>query len=160
MRHHITKAAAVLAIAAAAGVSASTARAGTAFVNPFNCAVLDGGAATVPAGSTVTIRQGIAENARGAVQSYLNAQTTTLSVNGGPIPDLSDDWTGPLEMSDGSWQARVTYDTGVTLGAGQSLTFSFEIVLAHPVPEVGGTAGTQINPRGSQGVWSCTVTAV
>jgi hypothetical protein len=47
----------------------------------------------------------------------------------------------------------------VTLDVGQSLTFAFEIVLSHSVPEVGGGSKPEFNPQGSQGIWTCTVTA-
>ena len=124
MRHHMKRAAAVLLVSVAACISASTASAGTASVNPYVCAVLNGGQATVPAGSAVRIRQGFAETRCGILQDWLNAQATTLSVNGGPALDLSGDWTAPATASDGSWIAFVSDDTGVTLDAGQSLTFA------------------------------------
>jgi hypothetical protein len=156
--HKVTKTAAVLAIAVVAAVCASTARAGTALVGAYGC-FANGGQTTVPAGSTVGITQGIAETRRGVLQAYLNAQSTTVSVNGGAAVDLSAHWTAPSQQSDGSWLTRVRYDTGVTLAAGQSLTFRFEIVLNNPVPEVTG-GQPAFNPSGSQGVWACTVTAV
>ncbi|HEX6700930.1 MAG TPA: hypothetical protein VF101_09395 [Gaiellaceae bacterium] len=157
---HMKKVAAVLVVSAAACISASAAQADTAFVSPFKCAVTNGGQATVPAGSTVTIRQRFAETRRGVLVAWLNAQTTSLSVNGGPTLDLTGDWTAPEQRSDGSWISSVAHDTGITLGAGESLTFTFEIALSNPVPEVLGGAQPEFNPAGSQGVWSCTVTGV
>ena len=158
MRHHVKKAVAVLAVSAAACISASVARADAAFVNPFGCAVLDGGHATVLDGSTVTIRQGFAETRRGVLLAWLGAQTTTLSLDGGPQLDLTGAWTAPEQRSDGSWVSFAAQDTGVALDAGESLTFTFEIDLAHAVPEVTGDDRPLFNEPGSQGVWSCTVT--
>ena len=40
--------------------------------------------------------------------------------------------TGPTEVPDASWQTRFTYPTGITLAGGQSLTFSYDEVIAHP----------------------------
>jgi hypothetical protein len=107
----------------------------------------------------VRIRQGFAETRQGILQAWLNAETTTLSVNGGPALDLSGDWTPPTRQSDASWAAFVSDDMGITLAAGQSLTFAFQIALSHPVPEVVGGSRPEVNPRGSQGIGTCTVTA-
>jgi hypothetical protein len=140
-------------------VAAAPAHAAPAFVSAYGCANVHGGQATVPAGSSVTVRQRIAETRRGVLLAWLTAQSTSLSVNGGPTLDLTGDWSSPGQQSDGSWLTTVDADTGVTLAAGQSLTFAFEITLAHPVPEVVGGGQPGSNPAGSQGVWTCTVTA-
>ena len=158
MQQRLRKAAALVAVCAAASVAAAPAHGATAIVGAYGCAA-NGGQATVPAGSTVTIRQRIAETRRGVLQAWLNAQTTSLSVNNGPTLDLTGAWTAAEQQNDGSWLTSVSSDTGVTLAAGQSLTFSFEIDLAHAVPEVNGGGQPGSNPAGSQGIWTCRVTA-
>jgi hypothetical protein len=155
-------AAASVAILAA---TASTANAAVATVNPFGCAFFGGGQATRPAGSTIVIRQGLAQQTRGVLTAQLGAQTTTLSVNGGDAVDLTRDWSAPAQAPDGSWVTVVDYPTGVTLGAGQSLTFTFTLTLDHPVPEVlvppvGGDAGKPLLGAAGSQAWACTVTGV
>jgi hypothetical protein len=152
-------------LVAALAVGASTANAADATVNPFACAVLGGGQATRPAGSTIVVRQGLAEQTRGVLVAVLAAQTTTVTVNGGATADLTDGWSAPQQAPDGSWTTFVQYPTGITLEAGQSLTLTLTVTLAHPVPEVlvppaGGEPGKPvINATGSTSA-TCTVTGV
>jgi hypothetical protein len=144
------------------GGTASTAAAADAIVHPSTCAA-QGGQATVPAGSTLVVRQGLAEQTRGNLTAFLNAQTTTLTINGGAPIDLSGGYESPTAAG-GGYVSFVNYPTGMTLAAGQSATFAFTISLSHPVPEVfnpaaGGDAGEPVFNSGSTTV-TCTVTAV
>jgi hypothetical protein len=162
LRKHLV--AAALAAALVGGV-ASTASAADVTVNPFACDA-SGGHRTVPAGSTVVVRQGFSEQTLGILTAWLQAETTTLSLNGGVPIDLSGGWTEPAQASDGSWVSFVTYPTGVTLGAGESLTIVLTMSVSHVVPEVfnpaaGGPAGQPSNIGGSLGsTFTCTVTGV
>jgi hypothetical protein len=82
----------VLALAAIMAVlSPGIAHADTAIVPAFVCAEL-GGNATVPAGSQVVVAQRWEAKTKGLVRTYLNAQTTTISVNGGEPVDVSTDY--------------------------------------------------------------------
>ena len=150
--------------AVAAGIAASTAAAANVNVNPFPCQVFQGGATTVPAGSTITIRSGISEQTLGIMKAYLNAQTTTISINGATA-DVSNAWSDPVNQGPGlGWLSVVTYPTGITLAAGQSLVVVWTTTLAHPVPEVfnpaaGGPAG-QPAFNDAPVTFTCTVTAV
>jgi hypothetical protein len=121
--------AATIALAGLFGTTSASA-ATSVNVNPFfGC---PGGTRTVPAGSTIVISIGQATSTRGLAQDYMNDVTTLLSVNGAPIVDADALYrTGPIEFPDGSWQTRFTYPTGITLSSGQSLTFSYDEVLAH-----------------------------
>lgn len=153
-----------VAVAAALALGVTPARADVVTVNPFACAT-GGGSVSLPAGSTIVVRQGLAEQARGILIALLQAQTTTLTIDGGPAVDISDDWTDLVQMPDGSWQTAVEYPTGITLTAGQSLTLVFAITLEHQTPEVvipplGGDGGKPaFNVPGTQ-AWACTVTGV
>lgn len=154
----------LLAIAATAGIAASSAWADTAYVNPTNCALFHGGQVTVPAGSTITVRQGFSEQTRGILQAFLNSQTSTVSVNGGSPVDVSDQYSTPVETAAGDFATRVVYPTGITLGAGESLTIAFTLSLRNVVPEVFNPAGggepgkPAFNVPGST-TFTCTVTA-
>jgi hypothetical protein len=145
-----------------AGIAASTAQAADVNVNPFICNDFQAGHLTVPAGSTIVIRQGVSEQTLGILHSYLNAQTTTISVNGTTV-DVSDAWPIPARRPQGDWATFITYPTGITLGAGESLTVVWVTTLAHVVPEVfnpaaGGEPGQPLFNAGSV-TYTCTVTA-
>ena len=144
------------------GWTASTAAAADAIVHPSVCDA-QGGQATAPAGSTLVVRQGFAEQTRGILTAFLNSQTTTLTVNGGAPIDLSGGYSSPAAAGDG-YVSFVNYATGMTLAVGQSATFAFTISLSHPVPEVfnpaaGGPAGQPAFNSGST-TFTCTVTGV
>jgi hypothetical protein len=153
----------VVALAIAAGVLAPVAAAADVSVGAFGC-FAGGGTRIVPAGSTIVVRQGFAEQTRGVLTTFLGAQTSTVSVNGGPAVDVSGGYSAPAQQPDGSWASFVNSPTGITLAAGESLTFAFTLTLSHVVPEVlipplGGEPGKPaFNPATTQ-VWSCTVTA-
>jgi|SRR5215211_4278668 len=84
--------------------------------------VEEGGERTVPAGSRIVLRFGWAQKNRGQVQAFLNAQTSTISLNGAAPIDVSDSYS-PIEelpdggFLDGGFVSRVRHDTGVTLSA-------------------------------------------
>jgi hypothetical protein len=143
------------------GVAASVAQAADVSVDPFICNAFEGGQEYVPAGSTITIRQGVAEQTHGILTDYLHAQTTTITVNGTTV-DVSDAWPAPDRRPTGDWESSITYPTGITLAAGESLSVVWETTLAHVVPEVfnpadGGPAGKPYFNTGSV-TYGCTVT--
>ena len=98
----------------------------TVAVGATRCA-LDGGAATVAAGSAVTVRGGWAAATRGLVEDFLHAQQTTISVNGGPAVDIS----GSYQAASGNWRTDVFYPTGITLATGESLIFTLRVTTSH-----------------------------
>jgi hypothetical protein len=106
----------------------------TAVVPAFVCAVILGGDWTVPAGAEVVVDQRWEARNRGLVQSFLNAQATTLSLNGGPAVDVSGSW-GPIAPvpADGVYRAELALSTGTSLSAGQSMTFDLVLPLSHRV---------------------------
>jgi hypothetical protein len=145
-----------------AALAASAAQAAVVNVNPFLCQAFQGGTQTVPAGSEITIRQGAAEQTLGTLTAYLNAQTTTITVNGTSV-DVSDAWPDPEKRPTGDWVSFITYPTGITLQAGQSLSVVWVTTLAHIVPEVfnpaGGGESGQPAFNLKPATFSCTVTA-
>jgi hypothetical protein len=130
-------------------------------VHPSACQN-EGGTQTVPAGSTITIRQGFSEQTLGILIAFLNAQTSTVSINGTSV-DVSNAWSAPAKTAAGDYSTRIAYPTGITLGAGDSLSIVWMTTLAHVVPEVfnpaaGGSAGMPSFNQGSI-TYTCTVTA-
>jgi hypothetical protein len=111
----------------------AVARAQTAVVPAFPCAVIFGGQWTVPAGSEVVVAQRWEAKSRGLVEAFLNAQTTTLSINGGAPLDISGEYAPISAAPGGTYFTRVAHDTGITLGAGDSMTFNVVISFSHRV---------------------------
>ena len=129
---------AVSALAAAAGLAFGTAsaRAADVNVNLFGC-VQQGGQRSVPAGSTIAIRIRNNEVNLGVLTHFLNAQTTTLSLDGGPLIDITGVWDSPAPVGDGSWTSLLTYPTGITLAnAGDSVTATAIVSFSRRFAEV------------------------
>ena len=156
------------------GISMADARASAGtptFVSPFTCIVTHGGSVTRPAGSTIVVRQLIAEQTRGIEQDYINNQTTMFSLGAAPPADVSDQWTTPSQVDFGLpslvWVSAFRRDTEVTLASpGDSMSFYFSLSLKSAVPEIfnpaiGGDSGQPtFNGPGVQVAGTCTVTAV
>jgi hypothetical protein len=107
-------------------------------IHVFSCSAEGGGETTVPAGSRIVLLFGWAAKNKGLVQAFLNAQTTTISLNGAAPIDISDSYSPIEELPDdgfpeGGFASRVRHDTGVTLSAGESLQADGTIVVSHPV---------------------------
>jgi len=105
-------------------------------VHMFRCAD-EGGETTVPAGSRIVLLFGWGAKNRGLVQAFLNAQTTTISLNGGAPIDISDSYSPikelPTPPPERAFASNVRHDTGVTLSAGRSLQVDGTIVVSNPV---------------------------
>jgi len=133
-------------------------------VNAFSCT--NGGYhPTVPAGSTIVIRQTIGEQTRGIMQNFLAAQTTITSANDAPMSDVSSRWGAPFLLS-GVWRTVIEVPTGVTLAnPGDQMRFTFALLLSTKVPEIfnpadGGEPGQPVfNGPGLNFGGTCTVTA-
>ena len=85
----------------------------------------------MPAGSEVVIVQRWTAKTIGLVQQFLNAQTTTIVVNAGAPTDVSDGYDPITPAAGGAYLTRVLHPTGVTVGTGESMTFSLVLELAH-----------------------------
>jgi hypothetical protein len=134
-------------------------------VSAANCILNHGGNVTVPAGSTIVIHQRIGEQTLGIMQNFLNAQTTTTSVNDGQMSDVSSNWGAPFDLNGFSF-ADVDVPSSVTLSqAGDQMRFTFALLLSTKVPEilnpaVGGQPGQPTyNGPGLNFGGTCTVTA-
>jgi hypothetical protein len=125
-----------LSLAMGLGLLPGTAIAGTPVeVSLARCYFAEGGEATVPAGSDVTVRLSWLENNRGRVQNFLNAQTTTADIDGAPIPNASDLW-GPIEpFGDDFYVSHWRAFAGTLENAGDSVTLHMQITLSRAVPE-------------------------
>jgi len=95
----------------------------------------DSGEISVPAGARIVVAVGWAAKNRGLVQNFLQAQTTTLRFDGGDPVDVSDSYGSieEVQLDGGAFAARLLFDTGVTLSAGQSLEVDDELVFSHAV---------------------------
>ncbi|HET9778427.1 MAG TPA: hypothetical protein VFP81_03980, partial [Propionibacteriaceae bacterium] len=103
-------------------------------VHVFSCTFEGGGETTVPAGSRIVLLFGWAAKNRGLVQAFLQAQTTTISLNGAAPIDISDSYSPIKELpADRAFASNVRHNTGVTLSAGESLQADGTIVVSHPV---------------------------
>jgi hypothetical protein len=122
---------AALALATAALAVPTAAWAYGSDVGAYGCYV-NGGQVTRPAGTEIVVRQGWVTATRAQNLEFIHAERTTVSVNAGPIVDLSNNWTAPRPDPQG-WRTDVFYPTGIVLGPGQSLTFHFVISLRHRV---------------------------
>jgi hypothetical protein len=152
-------------MAAVAGVG--TASAADSVVGVGNCILANGGQVTRPAGSTIVIRNGWTTKNYGIGVEFLGAQTTTLSVNGGPTVDVSNKYLPPTKQSDGHYTAYVFYPTGVMLAnPGDTMTFAITVSASHLLADVtNGFEGFDPGKPlfGGPGVvfgGTCTVTAV
>lgn len=135
-------------------------------VGAFNCSVAHNGHVEVPAGSTIVIRQAIAEQTFGILQNFLGAQTTITSVNDALMGDASNLWSAPFQTPEGFWETILLEPTGVTLAnPGDTMRFTFALLLSAKVPEIfnpaaGGAPGQPVsNGPGLVFGGTCTVTA-
>ena len=79
-----------------AGAGSARAAAGTPRnVGAYGCINFLGGHRNVPAGSTIVIRSGWASGSPGAVNAFIGAQTTILSVNDAQMIDVSGGYEAP-----------------------------------------------------------------
>jgi hypothetical protein len=135
-------------------------------VGALGCLTGLGGHRTVPAGSTIVIRNGWISTVFGSQRSFLDAQTSILSVNDGPMVDVSDAYTEPERAPDGRWVTWLRHPTGVTLASpGDSMRFTFALVSDRQVTDTSDLDGDgSIDPvvPGQAGLafgGTCTVTA-
>ena len=125
----------------------------------FNCIGINGGHKSVPAGSTVHIRQLIVDPRPGALNAFLKAQTTLVSVNDAQMSDASGQWPAPVLGSDGNFGSALDLPTGVTLtNPGDQMRFTFSITLSSTTAPIPGEPSTQGKPGLVFG-GTCTVTA-
>lgn len=106
-------------------------------VNAARCILVNGGHATAPAGSLVVITAGWLSGTPGAVQSFLKAQRTIVSVNDGPMVDASADQGPIVANGDGNYVSRFSRSTGVVLGGpGSVMRYTFALIFERPVTDV------------------------
>jgi hypothetical protein len=134
-------------------------------VGAFGCLAGLGGHRTVPAGSTIVIRNGWSSTVFGSQRSFLDAQTSILSVNDGPMVDVSDAYAEPEQGPGQGWTTWLRYPSGVTLASpGDSMRFTFALVFDRPLTDNSDLDGDgSIDPTtghaGLQFGGTCIVTA-
>jgi hypothetical protein len=69
------------------------------------------------------------------VQTFLQAQTTTISIDGGAAVDISDSYSAIEPHSDEGFASFIRHDTGVTLAAGESLQVDGMVAVSRVVPD-------------------------
>jgi hypothetical protein len=97
---------------------------------------------------------------------------TTVSINGGPIIDLTNNYNS-ISFEDPFYVTRNFYDTGIVLQPGVRVSFVYDLELSHQVAyatNVGnvnpGDHPVFFEPAGPYGQpvapapWSCTVTGL
>ena len=99
----------------------------------------------------------------GLVRQFLNAQTSLLAIDGAEPDDVSDTW-GPVLAVPGGYRSSSLMPTGITLAAGQSITFDLSLAMSHRVHDGFTLAdGDSSKPLffgpGIAFEWSCTVSA-
>lgn len=128
-------------------------------VHVFSCTD-EGGETTVPAGSTIVLLFGWVAKNRGLVQSFVNAQTTTISLNGAAPIDVSDSYSDIKEVPGGFFATNVRHHTGVTLSAGKSLQADGTIAISHPIPDFFDDAHRPVLVQPDDPIsFSCRITA-
>ena len=99
----------------------------------FECDA-QGGQRTVPAGSRIVLLLAWGAKNQGLVQQFLQAQTTTISLDGAAFIDLSDSYSAiEPDPQEPRFITRIRYDTGVTLAAGESLQVDGMVAVSHVV---------------------------
>ena len=125
-----------------------------------HCILTDSGAATITAGSEVVITQGWLTQLRGDQKTFLGAQTTIVSVNGGLMWDVGDQWGAPTAGPSSNWVSSVDIPTGITLASGEQMLFTLALALKRDVIADGGFGlAPNTYPAGLVFGGTCTVTA-
>jgi len=102
------------------------------------------------------------------VYDVINAQEAFLSgtsrcivpvtrVNGIPIGNPDQYWQDPIPATNPTgWVTWWIYDTGITLGSGQTMTIDFNLVVSHRIPDGFGNVAEPGQPLLAQN--TCTIT--
>jgi len=134
-------------------------------VNAARCILRNGGQATVPPGSLVVITGGWVSGTPGAVQSFLTAQTTIVSVDDGRMIDASADQGPIVPTTDGNYISRFSRSTNVVLGGpGSVMRYTYALHLSRRVTDVfdldgNGTPNPSNGDAGLSFGGTCTVRA-
>ena len=124
----------------------------------FNCIGLNGGHKTVPAGSTVVIKQAFVDTRPGALTALIKAQTTLVSVNDAQMSDVSNQFPAPAAIP-GGFGSTLEVPTGVTLAnPGDQMRYTFSMTQSTTTAPIPGEPSTQGKPGLLFG-GTCTVTA-
>jgi hypothetical protein len=136
-------AAVALAAAGSRGHGDATANGGgvPVEVGAYGC-IVGGGHRTVAPGSTIVIRNGWLTSRPGSVYAFLDAQTSLVSVQDGPMADVSRTYGAVEPDAEFGWATRLRYPTGATLAtSGDSMRFTFTLLLDRPLQDLADLDG-------------------
>jgi len=156
---------AIVAGLALAATAAPASAATTTRVNAVFCAEA-GGQWTIPAGTEVEVGLGYLVANHGLATDFIHAQRTSIAVNGGSPADISDSWGQPTPANippyGDVWITRLTYDTGVVLGLGDSMHFKLVLDEPHLLLDLlvfeNGVSGQPVLFQPAVYTYDCTVT--
>jgi hypothetical protein len=153
----------VLGLSLTLGSTLGVAAADPVTVSYAGCVFGNGGSATVPADSAVSIRFGWSAVTKAQVESFLKAVTTYASVDGTSVASANSYFSSPA-MTTGGWLTFWTYPTGRSLASGQSMTVTLNFYLSRKVPTGKDAATGRPLKAGPGFVWSpslsCTVSGI
>ena len=152
----------VLALLTGSTLQIARAHTTSGLVNAFHCFAAHPGETTVAAGSMVTISLGWVTQTLGDQNTFLDVQTTIVSVNDESMFDASDQWSGPVTTG-GMWASSLEVPTGVTLAQGEEMRFTFALLFSRQIteqfnPAAGGEPGPIVHSAGLAFGGTCTVT--
>jgi hypothetical protein len=124
--------ASILGLSLTLGSTLAVAAADPVTVSYAGCVFGNGGSATVPADSAVSIRFGWGTETKAQVAAFLKAVTTYASVDGTNVANANSYLSAPAVVS-GTWATIWTYPTGRSLATGQSMTVTLNFYLSHKV---------------------------
>ncbi len=156
-----------LTLAVVSGTAASSARAAEpVVVNLLQCSS-NGGEATVPADTPISLRLlGFAQGTYGLIVNFLLKQRTTLTIveNGmASVIDLTDAWSPPQQLDTHFWVTRPpNYDLGA-LASGESVLVTETLAFTQPLlvayPPVGSSGDNGPYLIRAEDPVSCLITA-
>jgi hypothetical protein len=154
----------VLALLSGSTLQVARAHTTSGLVNSFHCLAAHAGETTTEAGSMVTIGLGWRTQTLGDQNTFLDVETTIVSVNDESMFDVSDQWSAPVNAG-GAWASSLEIPTGVTLAQGEEMRFTFALLFSRQIaeqfnPAAGGEPGPIVHSAGLVFGGTCTVTGV
>lgn len=150
----------VLALCSVTAIAAVAVGGASAFTRPAGvqiaaCVFVGGGQATVPAGTDVVLDVGDITLRRGQAEAASKNWSFSLAnVDGAPITNPDGYWNAPTPETDffyngvtypKVWATWWIYDTGITLGTGETMTLDYSLVAQHPGTD-GFSNGQPVGP--------------
>jgi hypothetical protein len=117
----------------------------------------NGGLATVPAGTPVSVEIAWLDSSSALVRHFLRLQTTNAIHDGVPVAGASEMWGTPTDLG-GAWSTTWSYRVGVLDLPGDAATVSLDIALDKKVRS--GDKNFYGPGSVTEGTITCTIVAV